>query len=177
MSEEKLYAVKNDEGKYWDFKDQDDFWELSYASCPTTDNELDAKDVIHDYGGHVVTFVEEPKKVMLSKEQAKIVEDAHLYVWPAKYITENAGSGYELERLLVEAYVNGYTVENEKKYNVKVPHTDDSYFYKIDHEICNAADSFHIDLDRPEAKFTKLEINHYHLQDCKKEEVTDDGTK
>nr|DAW86191.1 MAG TPA: Protein of unknown function (DUF1642) [Bacteriophage sp.] len=177
MSEEKLYAVKNDEGIYWDFLDSSGFWALYSSDCPTTTSKDQAEQVANDRGGHVVTFVEEPKKVMLSKEQAKIVEDAHLYVWPAKYITENAGSGYELERLLVEAYVNGYTVENEKKYNVKVPHTDDSYFYKIDHEICNAADSFHIDLDRPEAKFTKLEINHYHLQDCKKEEVTDDGTK
>ena len=175
MSEEKLYAVMNDEGKYLTIERTAPWWDSQVGTAARSTAVALAWAGKH--GGHVVTFVEEPKKVMLSKEQAKIVEDAHLYVWPAKYITENAGSGYELERLLVEAYVNGYTVENEKKYNVKVPHTDDSYFYKIDHEICNAADSFHIDLDRPEAKFTKLEINHYHLQDCEKEEVNDDGTK
>lgn len=35
MSEEKLYAVKNDEGKYWDF-DSIGFWSLDTSDCPTT---------------------------------------------------------------------------------------------------------------------------------------------
>ena len=136
----------------------------------STPNKKQAELAAKDHGGHAVTLVEEPEKVVLSEKQAEIVEDAHNAKRPASYIILKSND----EELLMNAYVNGYTVEKDKKYNVKVPHTDDSYFYKIDHEICNAADSFHIDLDRPEAKFTKLEINHYHLQDCKKEEVTDD---
>lgn len=70
MSKEKLYAVKNDEGEYWDFADRDGFFELTFSSCPTTAEEEDAKDVVRDHGGHVVTFVEEPEKVVLTKEQA-----------------------------------------------------------------------------------------------------------
>lgn len=168
MSEEKLYAVKNDEGKYWDFSDGSGFWALYSSECPITPSKEQAEQVANDYGGHVVTFVEEPKKVVLTNEQAEIVEGAHSGKFPAASI---AFYGDDDEETLMNAYVNGYTVAKEKKYNVKVPHTDDSYFYKIDDETCNAADSFHIDLDRPEAKFTKLEIDHYGLQDCMKEEV------
>lgn len=176
MSEEKLYAVKNDEGKYWDFADRDGFFELSFSSRPTTDNDKDAKAVVHDYGGYVVALVEEPEKVVLSKTDA--LRQGWLVARYGQYNPDAVSdilARYKDEAWdMIEAYVNGYIMAKEKKYNVKVPHTDDSYFYKIDHEICNADDSFHIDLDRPEAKFTKLEIDHYHLQDYKKEEVTDD---
>ena len=171
MSEEKLYTVENDEGKYWDFEDRDDFWELTYASCPTTDNELDAKDVIHEHGGHIVALVEEPKKVVLTKEQAEIVEKANKYKFPASYISMNTDDYDGLEKLLMNAYVNGYTVAKEKKYNVKVPHTKDVWYYKSGDSdllaICPADKELR-------GKFTEAEIEHYGLQDCEKEEVTDD---
>lgn len=115
MSEEKLYAVKNDEGKYWDFED-DNFWTLSNVLRPTTDEEKDAKDVVHDYGGHIVTFVEEPEKVVLTKEQAEIVEGANKSQFPASHISDHTGNSLCLEKLLMNAYVNGYTVAKEKKY-------------------------------------------------------------
>ncbi|MGJ0781221.1 DUF1642 domain-containing protein [Lacticaseibacillus rhamnosus] len=172
MSEEKMYAVKNAKGLYLSMS-ADTLHRWREGQIDATTSQRIAHDLCTQYGGHVVTFVEEPKKVVLTNEQAEIVEDAHEDCCPAMYISKH---GLD-EQLLINAYVNGYTVAEEKKYNVKVPHTDDSYFYKVDDETCNAADSFHIDLDRPEAKFTKLEIDHYHLQDFKKEEVTDDGTK
>ena len=117
MSEEKLYAVKNDEGDYWDFEDQDDFWQLISVSCPITVSEDRAKYTAKDYGGHVVTFIEEPKKVVLTKEQSEIVEEAHDRHYPAIYIYDNSGAD---EELLMEAYVNGYTVAKEKKYLVEL---------------------------------------------------------
>ncbi|MFD1410616.1 DUF1642 domain-containing protein [Lapidilactobacillus gannanensis] len=124
--------------------------------------EHDAK----KYGGHVVTLIEEPKKVVLTKEQAEIVKCAHDREHPASYISENS---YE-EKLLMEAYVNGYTVAKEKKYNVKVPHTKDVWYYK----------SWNADLrttsdKKLRGKFTEAEIEYYGLQDCEKEEVTDDA--
>lgn len=175
MSEEKLYAVKTDEGKFWEFFDNSGFWSLDISDSPITPSKDQAEQVANEHGGHVATFIEEPKKVVLTKEQAEIVEKARVNDIPATYISARTNEHNGEESLLINAYVNGYTVAKEKKYNVKVPHTDDSYFYKIDDETCNADDSFHIDLDRPEAKFTKLEIDHYHLQDCEKEEVTDDA--
>ncbi|MFR6585074.1 MAG: DUF1642 domain-containing protein [Lacticaseibacillus rhamnosus] len=169
MSQEKLYVVEDDNRLHLAFNDAGKpMWFQTGGNFTATDSVASMWSLKH--GGHAVTLVEEPEKVVLSEKQAEIVEDAHNAKRPASYIILKSND----EELLMNAYVNGYTVEKDKKYNVKVPHTDDSYFYKIDHEICNAADSFHIDLDRPEAKFTKLEINHYHLQDCKKEEVTDD---
>lgn len=179
MSEEKLYAVKNDKGKYWDFSEKvNGFWSFSNVDVPVTLDKGLATEVARNSGGHVVAFVEEPEKVTVSPNEAKAIEsllNANAYIetlYPFRYLFTSRNK--EDIKRLIKAIKNGYTVAKEKKYNVKVPHTDDSYFYKIDHETCNATDSFHIDLDRPEAKFTKLEIDHYHLQEYKKEEVNDD---
>ncbi|MDE3301572.1 DUF1642 domain-containing protein [Lacticaseibacillus rhamnosus] len=172
MSEEKLYAVKNDEGKYWDFLANSGFWSSEIADPTTTIRKKQAELVADEHGGHVVTLVEEPKKVVLTKEQAEIVERAHDYIWPAKYITDNCGNSNGLEELLMNAYVNGYTVAKEKKYNVKVPHTKDVWYVKInDAEVLTISP-----VDKTSyGKFTEAEIEHYGLQDCEKEEVTDDG--
>lgn len=165
MSEEKLYAVKNDEGKYWDFSDGSGFWILDISDFPTTPNKKQAELAAKDHGGHVVTFVEEPKKVVLTKEQAEIVERAHSGKFPAASI---AFYGDDDEEPLMNAYVNGYTVAKEKKYNVKVPHTDDSYFYKVDGEYCNAGDSYYLEGMTDKKWFTDAEIEHYGLGDCEK---------
>ena len=166
MSEEKLYAVKNDVGKYWDFEDRDDFWELSFASCPTTDNEKDAKDVVHDYGGHVVTLAEVPKKMVLTKEQAQIIENARKCTSLTGYISQHCTDRLE-ELLLVSAYVNGYSVQKEKKYNVKVPHTRFYYWKWKDDE--PGIDALTSDDKKDERyRFTESEIEHYGLQDCEK---------
>lgn len=118
------------------------------------------------YGGHVVTLVEEPEKVVLTKEQAEIVEDAHVNDIPATYISSRTNNGEE--SLLINAYVNGYTVAKEKKYIVKVPHTDDSYFYKVDDKYCNAGDSYYLEGITDKKWFTDAEIEHYGLGECEK---------
>jgi hypothetical protein len=188
MSEEKLSAVKNDEGKYWDFEDQDGFWELNTVTLATVAGEEGAKCVAHDHGGHVVTFVDEPKKVVLTKEQAKIVEGARDATYPASYISNYTNSHDCEENLLINAYVNGYTVAKEKKYLVykvlggkqKNKHEQVAQAYRSnlffdtiiwlikEHKIMSSDTS---------DQFTEAEIEHYDLQDCEKEEVTDDGTK
>jgi len=170
MSKEKLYAVKNDEGKYWSFNDVDEFWQLDGVICPATLSEAIAKYTADEYGGHVVTLIEEPEKVDLTKEQAKIVEDAHCFYLPARYISIN--SGEDEEELLINAYVNGYTVAKEKKYNVKVPHTSLYYWKKLDSGL-SINDLFAND-KFDALKFTEAEIEYYGLQDCEKVEVTDD---
>lgn len=182
MSEEKLYAVKNDEGKYWNFADRDGFFESDFASCSATDDERYTKNVVRDHGGHVVALVEEPKKVVLTKEQAQIVEKARDATYPADYISGNSGLGASgEEELLMEAFVNGYTVKSDKKYLVykelggKQKHEQFAQAYRssvylgtvrwiLTNEVIN----------RSWAQFTKSEIEHYGLQDCEKEEVTDD---
>ncbi|MBS5068648.1 DUF1642 domain-containing protein [Lactobacillus rhamnosus] len=168
MSEEKLYAVKNRSGEFWDFSDSSGFWSLAISDFPTTPNKKQAELAAKDHGGHVVTFVEEPEKVVLSEKQAKIVEGANKSQFPASYISDHTGSSYCLEKLLMDAYANGYTVAKEKKYNVKVPHTDDSYFYKVDDEYCNAGDSYYLEGMTDKKWFTDAEIEHYGLGDCEK---------
>ena len=171
MSEVKLYAVKNDEGEWLD---QDHIFGPGAWAHPNKDqSEVKAK----VYGGHVVALVEEPKKVVLSENQAEIVERAHNYDNPAGCI-----SGDPSEELLMEAFVNGYTVAKEKKYlvykelggkqknkqvaqayrSVAVPGT---MLWLLNIEVKNES----------RAKFSQEEIEQYGLQDCEKEEVTDDG--
>ncbi|NVO89455.1 DUF1642 domain-containing protein [Lactobacillus rhamnosus] len=175
MSEEKLYAVKNYEGKwlcieakgchYWS-RDDGDFFD-----------QHDADILAHVYGGHVVELIEKPNPEVVSKEEAKILDRAKTDSYPANYISMNAhpdpganGTSYE-ELRLMRALVNGYTVAKEKKYNVKVPHTKDAWYYKSLGAglLANSPED-----KKLRGKFTEAEIEHYGLQDCKKEEVTDD---
>ena len=118
MSEEKLYVVKNDEGKYWDIaKYMPPWWN---DKTGTAFKRIDIALVwAKNYDGHVVKLIEEPEKVVLTKEQAEIVERAHEDVWPATYISDNTGNS-RFENRLMDAYVNGYTVEEEKKYLVEL---------------------------------------------------------
>ena len=116
MSEEKLYAIRNNVGKYLTIERTAPWWD---SQVGTTVRNIDvALAWAGKHGGHVVTLIEEPEKVVLTKEQAEIVERARIENLPACYISGETDE----EKLLMNAYVNGYTVAKEKKYNVKVPH-------------------------------------------------------
>lgn len=187
MSEEKLYAVKNEDGKYL----LDSSLSMNY---PEWTNDLDNTEIFVDKnntvtasnssGGHVVTFVEKPKKVALTKEQARIVEDARKDRLPASNISGNTSNSDGVEKLLMNAYVNGYTVAKEKKYLV---------YKELGSKQKNKQVAQAIKLDKgwitwiilkkehlktgASAQFTKKEIKQWGLQDCEKEEVTDDGIR
>lgn len=171
MSEEKLYAVKNAKGIYLSYSD-DKHYRWREGEVAATTSQRIAHDLCTEHGGHVVTFIEEPKKVVLTKKQAEIVEKARVNDIPATYISARTDEYNGEESLLINAYVNGYTVKKEKKYNVKVPHTKDVWYYKDSEAylqtICLVDKKLR-------GKFTESEIEHYGLQDCEKEEVTDDG--
>lgn len=108
MSEEKIYAVRNDEGLLSLY---------SIDGIPLCRDKSAAERIAREENGHVVTLIEEPKKVVLTKEQAEIVENARYEDYPASYISEHIG---DEEELLMNAYVNGYTVAKEKKYLVEL---------------------------------------------------------
>ena len=134
MSEEKLYAVKNDEGKYWDFFDNYCFLALDSSYCLTTTSKSQAEIVTDEHGGHVVTLIEEPEKVVLTKKRAEIVENARLSDIPATYISGQTDAYSGEESLLMNAYINGYTVEKEKKYNVKLTEEEIEHYGLQDFE-------------------------------------------
>lgn len=170
MSEEKLYAVKNYEGKwlcieakgchYWS-RDDGDFFD-----------QHDADILAHVYGGHVVELIEKPNPEVVSKAEAKMLDKAKTASYPANYISMNAhpdpganGTSYE-ELRLMRALVNGYTVAKEKKYNVKVPLVQAQgglWFYINSDDKLDATY-----LQELAKKFTMDEIEHYGLQDCEK---------
>ena len=180
MSEEKLYAVKNAKGLYLSMS-ADTLHRWREGQVDATTSQRIAHDLCTQHGGHVVTLIEEPEKVFLSKEKAEIVERAHGDTWPAKYITDNTDDEYYSERILMEAFVNGYTVEKEKKYLVykelggNQKHEQFAQAYRssvypgtVSWILTNEVKS------GSWAQFTEAEIEHYGLQDCEKEEVTDD---
>ncbi|RNE19129.1 DUF1642 domain-containing protein [Lacticaseibacillus paracasei] len=185
MSEEKLYAVKDDKGKYWDFEDQDGFWELNTMNLAAIAGKEVAECVAHDHGGHVVTLIEEPKKVVVSPNEAQAIKsllNANTYADvydPFQYLFT---SRYKKDiKRLSEAIKNGYTVAKEKKYLVykelggKQKHEQFAQAYRS--SVYPGTISWILTNDvenRSFAQFAESEIAHYGLQDCEKEEVTDD---
>lgn len=174
MSKEKLYVVKNDKGYYWDFE-HSGFWEQEIFGYLTTPSRKQAGLVAFEKGGNVVALIEEPEKVVLTKEQAKIVEHAHVHVMPACYISKQPDD----EELLMNAYVNGYTVKKKYLvYKVLVDKQKHEYFAQAYQSTVNPGTvSWFLNSkvqSESLAQFTEAEIKHYGLQDCEKEEVADD---
>ncbi|MEE6709784.1 hypothetical protein [Lacticaseibacillus paracasei] len=181
MSEEKLYAVKNDEGKYFDCE-YAEFLSLSDAHGPTIVSEDNAKDIARDYGGHVVALVEEPEKVVVSPEEAKLVKNC-LWTNLQDAFLNNINLLFRGRRpedvtRLKSALTNGYTVAKEKKYRVLSPkswwYDDDSPLYLLR----DFTDGMRLTVkrDNPSTVFTKEQLNAFELNGAPftKEEVTDD---
>jgi hypothetical protein len=177
----KLYVVSNGAKKYIGPSGE---WKTVAAGISVYTSQHEAKASAHIHCGHVVELVEKPEPVEVSEEESEMLKKAsNLRDWrPAAVISEYA---YEhdrhscddeviLEDRLMRAYVNGWTVEKPKRWIVKVPHTDDSYFYKIDDEYCNAGDSYHLEGMTDKKWFTLAEIEHYGLGGYEKVEVKDD---
>ncbi|WP_270235272.1 DUF1642 domain-containing protein [Lacticaseibacillus suilingensis] len=171
-----LYAVKNNEGKYWDFEDPG-FWKEAFCSKLYTLSENEAQDVAHDYGGHVVELLEAPAKVVVSEEEAEMLEGAKKQHNPAWYIGINVDGRPGTEDRLMRAYVNGWTVEKPKRFNVKVPKKwsgdDKHYWTKEQDGALTWAYLINNDYMIPAQQFTAAEIEHYGLGDCEKVVVTD----
>ncbi|ORI31986.1 hypothetical protein BLL61_03845 [Lacticaseibacillus casei] len=184
MSEKKLYAVKNAKGIYLFVSDDKHYrWREGWreGEIAATTSQRIAHDLCTEHGGHVVTLIEEPKKVVLTKEQAEIVENARDAEYPATYISDHSYA--DEERLIINACVNGYTVAKENKYLVykelggkqknkqaaqacrSTLFPDTIIWLIMEHKIMSTTAS---------DQFTESEIEHYGLQDCEKEEVTDD---
>lgn len=177
MSEEKLYAVKNDEGEW-----ADSLYNFGSGAWATPD-KAEREKVAKHYGGHVVAFVEEPNPEVVSKAEAKMLDKAKTASYPSNYISMNAhpdpganGTSYE-ELRLMRALVNGYTVEKEKKYLVELDGlvtTDGAkqYLTKKDGKwfACLRMPGMHQD-------FTDEELNKAPewAQQLDREEVTDDA--
>lgn len=183
MSEEKLYVVKTDEGKYWDFF-LDGFWELSDVARPTTYSEEDAKNTAKENGGHIVELVEKPEPVEVSVTAGDLLNHlrrelvhgdlAHC----AYYYIDNLNNQHDMSiEDIFRALDVGWTVKQPKRWYVKTPENwmgneKQGWLFKIAGSINPISED-----DREctaDEQFTPEEINKYHLGDFDKEEVTDD---
>jgi len=172
MSEEKMYAVKNDKGVWLSLdSSHESVW---YTNNPTLFNDKSyAEAQSMGRKAHVVTLIEEPEKVVLTKEQAGIVEGARDFDYPASHISNNS---CEDEELLMNAYVNGYTMAKEKRYLVELDGlvtTDGAKQYLTNTDgkwfACRRMSELHQD-------FTDKELNAAPewAKQLNREEVTDD---
>lgn len=166
-----LFAVKNDKGEWLSFDpSHESLWHTNNPTFFNDKSYAEAQNTGLD-GSHVVELVEAPEKVVLTEEQDEIVKGAHKAIWPANYISCLEDSSEQ--RLLISAYVNGYTVAKEKKYNVKVPLVQAQgglwFFINSDDKLDATW------LQELAKKFTMDEIEENGLQDCEKMEVEQDA--
>ena len=120
----KMYAVKNDKGEYAHIDMDDLTWETDFATLWFGINEPYAKRTADDYGGHVVELTEAPAKVVVSEDEAEMLERLksrneypaeliHRYVYGSHNFSE---WDYDREIRLMRAYVNGWTVDKPNRY-------------------------------------------------------------
>ncbi|KRO15300.1 hypothetical protein [Lacticaseibacillus saniviri] len=123
MSEEKLYAVKNHSGKFWDFSANSGWWSSKIEGPNTTIKKERAELVADETGGHVVTLIEEPKKVVVSPEEAEMLEEAKKNGYPAEAIDAYNDMRPDEDRLM-HAYVLGWEVGEPKRYVLPMEGTE-----------------------------------------------------
>lgn len=120
-------------------------------------------------------LVEKPGPVEVSEAEADMLELAKSDLVRAPgtikdYADTHHGWAMDnvLEDRLMRAYVNGYTVKKPKRWNVRVPHTKEVWYYKSGDAdlltICPADKKLR-------GMFTDAEIIKYGLQDCERVEV------
>lgn len=172
-----FYVVMNDDGEYADPSGL--FGPYGYG---TTDKDEAAENAAKSGCGHVVELAEAPAKVVVSEAEAKILEGAKKDKHPCMYIAWKVQ--VDDEDRLMRAYVNGYTVAKEKRYQLKVPYADGWIFQKYSPESKlkhhNRSDTFPVrdtGLSGCQLEltwFTEAEIEHYGLHGCERVGVTDD---
>jgi hypothetical protein len=171
-----MWMVQNDDGRYLDFNYVTKAHEFLGDHYGFVYGHTTATEMMKAYGGHLVEMVPAKPKVPVSQEEAELIDgitnDTDAY--PASGIHDfvvdhfDDGSVWPSEQFrLMEAAIDGYTVVEPTRYNVKVPHMA-GYFY------CKWGDgrlSPATILENTDTQFTEAEIKHYGLEDCKRVEI------
>ncbi|WP_054651249.1 DUF1642 domain-containing protein [Lacticaseibacillus pantheris] len=171
-----MWMVQNDDGRYLGWSEEFDTFEFMDNNAGYAFNHDNAVHYIRACGGHLVEMVPAKAKVPVNQEEADVLEKAKNPRYrPSVAITSysnghgGALQGNDLEDRLIRAYVNGYTVVEPTKYNVKVPHTTDgTYYTKTSAGIGTA---YRAANHQETQQFTMAEIKHYGLEDCEREEI------
>lgn len=136
----KLYVVKNDDGKLWDYDHS--CWSNSNGGNYTSGKSY-AEDTVDFRGGHVVPLVEKPEPVEVSEEEAEMLEslkdgdlmpigELSYFIGHAEQLTEK--ESIKREDRLMRAYVNGWTVKKPKRYVLPMAGTNDGKYKLYAHK-------------------------------------------
>lgn len=138
------------------------------------------KDANHDakiYGAKAVPLGEKSTPVVVSTEEAEMLDEAKTAINPMHVLWMNElvhNGDSEGQNRLMRAYVIGWTVEKPKRWNVKVPHVNNGYYYK-DSDGLAVFTAKRGRMLQERSQFTAAEIEENGLQDCEKVEVEENG--
>lgn len=181
-----LYAIKNGRGEWYDWNDRE-FWPKDACAFVAIGNHEDAERMATEKGGHVVELAEKPAPIVVSEAEAEMLKRAKDDYCAASvisaYSTEHIGAMGQ-ERLM-RAYVNGWTVEKPKRYLVfkqlpgKIASNADDAIQATRSILSDKAVGWEFRdrdylRDDDKYRFTDAEIENYGLQDCEKQEVTNE---
>ncbi|WP_203663495.1 DUF1642 domain-containing protein [Lacticaseibacillus sp. 53-4] len=182
--EAKLYVVRNDDGEYLmdpAFAAWFPGWTDDITTADMYEHKEAAEETANECDGHVVELLEAPAKVVVSEEEAEILKKLDREIRtkstgysPWKWLSKLDDLGMAVEDAY-KALAIGWTVEKPKRWNVKVPHSR-FYYWKWKDDAIGVGSGEDDDVRGVEPyRFTDAEVERYGLQDCEKEEVTDDG--
>lgn len=171
----RMFVAQSNDNEYL-YQDQiGDLGRILFRYYSQKDAQSAIKRAGHTNQCHVVELVEAPAKIVVNEDEAEMLEQATCDDDPAELIVGFVNSRYkydedgDAEDRLMRAYVIGYTVAKEKKYNVKVPLVQAQgglwFFINSDDKL----DATY--LQGLAKKFTLEEIEHHGLHDCEKTEV------
>lgn len=176
-----MWMVQDDDGKYLDYTDGQEY-EFMSKTYGQAFAKLEAETMANVKSGHLVEMVPAKPKVPVSREEAELIDgitnDTDAY--PASGIHDfvvdhfDDGSVWPSEQFrLMEAAIDGYTVVEPTRYNVKVPHTINSWYAKRSNTgKLNTWDKYDdAQMRNPSVLFTMTEIKHYGLEDCERLEI------
>lgn len=182
-----LYAIKDEDGKLRDVAGASPDETDGFLIWTKRSNANDMQETNYP-DGHLVELVPAKPKVPVSREEAEMLRKAGADGYSVgKTIVDfvnNAGLDTVIcsdenllqhEDRLIRAYVDGYTVAEPTKYNVKVPHVEDSVYGKMSDGILAVYDAgSKCDF----MQFTMAEIKHYGLEGCERVEIdTEDSNE
>lgn len=169
-----MWMVQDDDGRYLNWDEGEGQYEFSSFFEGQAFLKSREEDMASAYGGHLVEMVPAKPKVPVSQEEADMLEgitnalDDSPAGKIANYVDVHSHNKWAQDELrLMQAYVNGYTVVEPTKYNVKVPHMQ-TLVYCRDGEgglVVTDVDTIN------GAKFTLEQIKAYKLQDCERVEI------
>ena len=178
-----MWMAQNNYGKYLDFTDGQEY-EFMSKTFGQAFAKLEAEAMANVRSGHLVEMVPAKPKVPVSREEAELIDDIAngTSISPATaigaYAMDHCTDWSSEEFRLMEAAIDGYTVVEPTKYNVKVPHTTDSYYAK--HSATgklNTWDKYDdAQMRNSSVLFTMAEIKHYGLEDCERVEINTDDS-